>query len=64
MGYYWFVFLTLRISDLICYSGEELDLDGFVFQIKGPEYGTTIDQLCRTVKRVFKYLCDQDPARK
>jgi hypothetical protein len=65
MGYNWYVpDLRYDFCLTLLTTGEELDLDGFVFQIKGVQYGANLDQLCRTVKRVLKYLCDHDPSRK
>jgi hypothetical protein len=37
-------------------------VDGFVIEIRGEQYGNTIDAFAETVRRVLKYLSDHDPS--
>jgi len=38
-------------------------LDGYVFEAVGDEFGSSIQQLARTTRRVLTYLSERDPAQ-
>jgi len=41
--------------------GREIKLDGFVIEVKGKEYGDTIERFGETVRRVLTAVSDHDP---
>eukprot|EP00993_Chasmostoma_nieuportense_P002504 NODE_3294_length_994_cov_31.099193_g3148_i0.p1 GENE.NODE_3294_length_994_cov_31.099193_g3148_i0~~NODE_3294_length_994_cov_31.099193_g3148_i0.p1 ORF type:complete len:330 (+),score=41.98 NODE_3294_length_994_cov_31.099193_g3148_i0:5-994(+) len=43
---------------------QELCLDGFVFEVRGLHYHSTVHQLGRTVRRLLQFVCEWDPSHR